>query len=89
MKVLDDTEHPARLMSLYWLGSSRRTLVPRGLGNTYPAARSPSAFYRLVAEQFSLVQARDLQVSSKLLLCRESVSSCAPLILLAVITWHV
>ncbi|CAN7996042.1 unnamed protein product [Ixodes hexagonus] len=48
LSVLDDTGHPARSLALYFLGPSRRTLVPRALGNLYPSAESAPPFYRAV-----------------------------------------
>ncbi|CAN7949855.1 unnamed protein product, partial [Ixodes pacificus] len=46
--VLDDTEHPARCLALYFLGPSRRGLVPRALGNLYPSAEITPPFYQTV-----------------------------------------
>ncbi|CAN7950805.1 unnamed protein product, partial [Ixodes pacificus] len=46
--VLDDTEHPARCLALYFLGPSRRRLVPRALGNRYPSAEITPPFYQTV-----------------------------------------
>ncbi|CAN7948803.1 unnamed protein product [Ixodes pacificus] len=46
--VLDDTEHPARCLALYFLDPSRRRLVPRALGNPYPSAEITPPFYQTV-----------------------------------------
>ncbi|KAM7298415.1 hypothetical protein ISCGN_019010 [Ixodes scapularis] len=46
--VLDDTDHPARSLALYFLGPSRRVLVPRALGNLYPSAEATPPFYQAV-----------------------------------------
>ncbi|CAN7990675.1 unnamed protein product, partial [Ixodes hexagonus] len=47
LSVLDDTGHPARSLALYFLGPSRRTLVPPALGNLYPSAESTPPFYQV------------------------------------------
>lgn len=46
--VLDDTGHPARCLALYFLGPSRRRLVPRAIGNLYPSAEITPPFYQAV-----------------------------------------
>ncbi|KAM7288774.1 hypothetical protein ISCGN_028957 [Ixodes scapularis] len=46
--VFDDTDHPARSLALYFLGPSRRVLVPRALGNLYPSAEATPPFYQAV-----------------------------------------
>ncbi|CAN7949002.1 unnamed protein product, partial [Ixodes pacificus] len=46
--VLDDTEHPARCLALYFLGPSHRRLVPQALGNLYPSAEITPPFYQTV-----------------------------------------
>ncbi|KAM7306538.1 hypothetical protein ISCGN_010241 [Ixodes scapularis] len=62
--VLDDTDHPARSLALYFRGPSRRVLVPRALGNLYPSAEATPPFYQaVVACQEELRQALpDLEV---------------------------
>lgn len=46
--VLEDSDHPARSLALYFLGPSRRALVPRALGNLYPSAEFTPPFYQAV-----------------------------------------
>lgn len=53
LRVLEGTDHPARGLALYFLGPSRRSLVPRALGNRSPSAESTLPFY---ATAFSLHQ---------------------------------
>lgn len=43
----ENIEHPARSLALYFLGPSRRTLVPRALGNLYPSDESKLSFYHV------------------------------------------
>lgn len=63
LQVLDDVESPARVLILYWLGPSRRVLVPRGLGNAVVAADTASPFYSSVIEQHLLLQSQAPQVN--------------------------
>ncbi|KAM7314357.1 hypothetical protein ISCGN_004141 [Ixodes scapularis] len=45
LELLEDPDYPGRNLVLYWLGTHRRILVPRGLGNLCPTAEAPSPFY--------------------------------------------
>lgn len=46
--TLEDVDHPARRFALYFLGPSRRALVPRALGNLHPSAESVPPFHQAV-----------------------------------------
>lgn len=45
LDILDDAEHPARLLALYFLGPRRRQLAPRGLGDSSPSSEFMPRFY--------------------------------------------
>ncbi|KAM7313622.1 hypothetical protein ISCGN_003475 [Ixodes scapularis] len=45
LELLEAPDYPGRSLVLYWLGTHRRILVPRGLGNLCPTAEVPSPFY--------------------------------------------
>lgn len=45
LELLEAPDYPGRSLVLYWLGTHRRSLVPRGLGNLCPTADVPSPFY--------------------------------------------
>lgn len=51
--ILSDVDAPARKLVLYWLGTSRRILVPRALGNMYPTAEFSPPFYVKIVRQYS------------------------------------
>lgn len=62
MAILDEVDAPARSLVMYWLGPERRTLVPRGLGNMFPAAEIPPKFYKDLVRQFRATVAAQPQV---------------------------
>lgn len=45
LQVLEAPDYPGRSLVLYWLGTHRRILFSRGLGNICPTAKVLSLFY--------------------------------------------
>lgn len=56
LSVLEDVECPSRTLLLYFLGPSRRTLLPRGLGNMCPSAEVTPPRYRVLLDIYKLTQ---------------------------------
>lgn len=56
LRALEDIECPSRTLLLYFLGPSRRTLVPRGLGNMCPSAETVPPHYRTLLDTYRLAQ---------------------------------
>ncbi|CAN7981067.1 unnamed protein product [Ixodes pacificus] len=54
--ILDAPDYPGRILTLYWLSTHRRVLVPWGLGNPCPTAESPLSFYATVVQVYQQLQ---------------------------------
>ncbi|CAN7978040.1 unnamed protein product [Ixodes persulcatus] len=85
LDILDAPDYPGRSLTLYWLSTHRRVLVPRGLGNSCPTAESPLPFYATVVQVYQQLQAatpdsdvRDVPVSR---LCEALCEQKVPLLL--------
>lgn len=63
LQLLEDVGNPGRVLTLYWLGPSRRALVPRGLGNLCVAAPTTAPFYHQLVQQYVTLQAAAPQVN--------------------------
>ncbi|KAM7298845.1 DDE-type integrase/transposase/recombinase [Ixodes scapularis] len=56
LDILDAPDYPGRSLTLYWLSTHRRVLVPRGLGNSCLTAEFPLSFYATVVQVYQQLQ---------------------------------